>query len=100
MSSNVSLKRILNEATEVYLNLEAHITNNVSTSSLPKIHKSRNHVYRLKTPLYRKLIAVDKPSTIHPCVKERYLLDKRYRRHQLKKLVERVEWLNIDTGLY
>ncbi len=84
MSSNVSLKRILNEATEVYLNLEAHITNNLSTSQLAKIHKSHNYVYRLKTSLYRELIAADKPSTIHPSFKERYLLDKRYRPHQLK----------------
>jgi uncharacterized protein (DUF2235 family) len=98
MSSNVSLEWMLNEATQADLHLEAHIKNNLSTRPLAKIHKSRNHVYRLKTPLYRELIVADKPSTIHPSVKERYLSDKRYRPYQLKKLVERIGWINIDTG--
>jgi ribosomal protein S15P/S13E len=99
MSSNVSLDRMLNEANEAQLHLEAHIKNNLSTRPLAKIHNSRNHVYRLKKPLQRELIVADKPSIINPSVKERYLLYKRYRPQQLKTLLDEEGWGNIDTGL-
>jgi hypothetical protein len=53
----------------------------------------------LKKPLQRELIVADKPSIINPSVKERYLLDKRYRLQQLKTLLDEEGWGNIDTGL-
>lgn len=99
MSSNVSLEWMLNEATKAQLYIEPHIKKNLPGQVLAKIHKSRNHVYRFKKPLNRELIIEDKPTKIHPSVKERYLSDKRYRPPQLKKLVEQLGWSNIDTGL-
>jgi hypothetical protein len=99
MSSNVSLEWILNEAEHAQLYFEAHIKNNLLSSTHAKIHKSRHHVYRIKKPLHRVLIVADKPSKIHTSVKERYVAVDRFCPPKLKKLVHQLGWDKIEIGL-
>lgn len=98
-SSDIPLAWMLGEATFAGLHIEPHIKEALSIQAQAKIHKSRNHVYRFKQRLCRDLIVEGKPTKIHPSVKERYLLDQRYRPPKLKKLVEQVGWSNINIGL-
>ena len=95
-ASDTPLKWMLDEATTAGLILESHITNSLTDGVQANIHKSRNHVYRLKSPLHRPLIIADKPTLIHPSVKDRYLADSSYRPFNLKNMVERVGWDNIQ----
>ena len=66
---------------------------------LGTLHKSRNHVYRLKSPLHRPLVIKGKPTKIHPSVKTRYEMDAAYRPPKLKALVEQYGWEGLDVGV-
>ena len=90
---------MLSEASAAGLTLESHIKDGLTDGSKGKVHKSRNHVYRLKKPLRRPLIVEGKPTLIHPSVKARYLADEKYRPRQLKKLVEEKGWDGLDIGV-
>ena len=98
MASDTSLAWMLDEASKAGLQIEPHIQQSLTDGTKAKLHKSRNHVYRLKSPLHRPLIVSDKPIKIHPSVKSRYLADSKYRPKQLKKLVEEFGWDNLDVG--
>lgn len=96
--SDTPLAWMLDEATKAGLKIEPHIRAGLTDGVKGDLHKSRNHVYRLKTPLHRPLIVEDKPTRIHPSVKARYEADKKYRPPQLKQLVEAQGWDNLDVG--
>lgn len=97
-ASDTPLKWMLDEAADAGLITGSHITDALTDGTRGKIHKSRNHVYRLKTPLNRPLIVEKTPTSIHPSVKSRYLADGSYRPPQLKKLVDKLGWENLDVG--
>jgi len=97
-ASDAPLRWMLDEAVHAGLEIEPHIRDSLTDGTQGKIHKSRNHVYRLKSPLHRSLIIDGKPTKIHPSVKARYLADISYRPPRLKKLVDKLGWGNIDVG--
>jgi uncharacterized protein (DUF2235 family) len=97
-SSDVSLRWMLDEAANSGLVIESHLLASLTDAVQGKIHKSRDHVYRLKSPLHRPLIIAGKPSKIHPSVKQRYESDEKYRPPQLKKLVDSIGWDGLDIG--
>jgi uncharacterized protein (DUF2235 family) len=97
--SDTPLAWMLDEATDAGLKIEPHIRSSLTDGSKGKLHRSRKHVYRLKSPLHRSLIVDDKPTKIHPSVKSRFLADSNYRPPELKKLVERLGWDNLDVGV-
>ncbi|MDA3791141.1 MAG: hypothetical protein PF503_21920 [Desulfobacula sp.] len=86
---------MLDEAIDAGLEIEPHIRDSLTDGTQGKLHKSRNHVYRLKSILHRPLIIDGKPTKIHPSVKSRYLADNSYRPPRLKKLVDELGWNNI-----
>ncbi len=90
---------MLDEATTAELKFEPHIKESLTDGSRGKLHKSRNHVYRLKSPLHRPLIVDGQPTMVHASVKDRYLSDSGYRPPQLKKLVEETGWENLNVQL-
>lgn len=99
IAADAPLKWMLGEATRNGLKIEPHITNALTDGVKAKTHKSRNHVYRFKTPLHRPLVVDDKPTKIHPSVKERYLADSNYRPPQLKRLLgDDGDWDRLDIG--
>lgn len=100
VAADAPLKWMLKEAGEQGLKVEPHIKNALTDGVAAQTHKSRNHVYRFKTPLHRTLIDADKPTKIHPSVKARYLADEKYRPPRLKKLVEdgNIGWAGLDVG--
>ncbi len=97
-AADTPLAWMLAEAELAGLQLEPHIKQALTDGSKGKIHRSRKHVYRFKSPLHRPLIIDDKPTKIHPSVKARYLADSRYRPPRLKKLVESLGWDNLNIG--
>ena len=97
-SSDTSLGWMLDEAKANGLKIEAHIRTSLTEGASAKLHESRNHVYRLKSPLHRPLVVKEKPTKIHPSVKQRYLADDKYRPRKLKALVEDKGWDAIDVG--
>ena len=99
IAADAPLAWMLDEATRKGLKIEPHIKSALTDGSKGKLHKSRGHVYRLKSPLHRPLIDDDKPTKIHPSVKSRYLADSSYRPPQLKKLVEQIGWDELDVGV-
>lgn len=98
-ASDTLLAWMLDEAADAGLKIEPHIRVALTDGARGKIHRSRNHVYRFKSPLQRPLIVKDKPVKIHPSVKTRYMADESYRPPELKKLVEQVGWdqLNVEA---
>lgn len=98
-ASDTPLAWMLDEAANEGLKIEAHIRNSLTDGANGKVHKSRNHVYRFKSPLHRPLIIDDKPTLIHPSVKARYQSDAGYRPQQLKKLVDQYGWDQLDVGV-
>ena len=62
IAADVPLAWMLDEATQKGLKIEPHIRNALTDGSKGKLNKSRNHVYRLKSPLHRPLINDDKPT--------------------------------------
>lgn len=98
-ASDIPLAWMLDEATNAGLIIEPHIRNSLTDGTRGSLHKSRTHVYRLKSPLHRPLVIDGKPTKIHPSVKSRYQADSSYRPPQLKKLVEQPEgWDKLDVG--
>lgn len=97
-ASDTPLKWMLDEAADAGLKIESHIHDSLTDGAQGKIHKSRNHVYRLRSLLNRPLVIDEKPTRIHPSVKTRYLADTAYRPPQLKKLVDNMGWDNLDVG--
>ena len=98
LASDTPLAWMLDEAEAAGLLLEPHIRAALTDGSLAKVHQSRKHVYRFKSPLHRPLLIDDKPTRIHPSVKQRYLADPGYRPPQLKALVETHGWDGLDVG--
>jgi hypothetical protein len=90
---------MLDEATNAGLKIEPHIRTSLTNGIKGKLHRTRKHVYRLKSPLHRPLIIEDKPTKIHPSVKSRYETDSSYRPPRLRKLVEQLGWDNLDVGI-
>lgn len=97
-AADIPLAWMLTEAKSAGLRLESHITEQLSNDSASTLHKSRNHVYRFKSPLHRPLLIADKPTRIHPSVKARYIADNGYRPLQLKALVSTLGWDSIEVG--
>lgn len=94
-AADTPLAWMLDEATAAGLTVEPHIRAALTHTQLGKLHRSRDHVYRLKKPLHRPLVIASKPISIHPSVKRRYLEDSSYRPPQLHKLVEEQGWDNL-----
>jgi uncharacterized protein (DUF2235 family) len=97
-AADIPLAWMLAEAKTAGLQIEPHILTSLKDDPLSKLHRSRNHVYRFKRPLHRPLLVADKPTRLHPSVKQRYLADSSYRPPQLKTLVEHFGWDGIDVG--
>jgi len=98
-ASDTPLAWMLDEARAAGLEVESHLTNSLTDGTKGKLHRSRKHVYRFKSPLNRPLIVKDKPTKIHPSVKARYLADRNYRPPQLKKLVTEIGWDKLNLGV-
>ena len=98
-SSDIPLAWMIGEAAKAGLKIEPHIKSALNEDIKAKLHKSRNHVYRLKSPLHRELMIDGKPTKIHPSVKSRYLADTSYRPPRLKELVEQLGWDKLDVGV-
>jgi uncharacterized protein (DUF2235 family) len=99
IAADAPLKWMLTEAVTQGLKIEPHIRAALTDGAAAKIHKSRNHVYRFKKPLHRPLAIDDKPTKIHPSVKQRYLADSKYRPPELKKMLKKNNgWSGLDVG--
>lgn len=98
-ASDTPLGWMLDEAHDAGLIVEPHLRASLTEGSQGKLHKSRKHVYRLKSPLHRPLVVKDKPTKIHPSVKIRYKADPKYRPPKLKALVEEYGWEKLDVGV-
>lgn len=98
-ASDTPLKWMVDEAISAGMQIESHIKDSLTDGAIGQLHKSRNHVYRLKSPLKRPLIVEGKPTKIHPSVKSRYMADSSYRPPQLEKLVEELGWDGLDVGV-
>lgn len=98
-ASDSTLEWMLDEAHDAGLGIEPHLWTTITDGSQGKLHKSRKHVYRFKSPLHRPLVIKDKPTKIHPSVKLRYERDPDYRPPKLKELVENYGWENLDVGV-
>lgn len=98
-TSDTPLAWMLDEAINAGLEIESHIKDSLTDGAKGKLHRSRNHVYRLKSPLHRPLNVENKPTKIHPSVKARYITDSKYRPPQLKKLVDQFGRDNLDVGV-
>jgi len=98
-ASDIPLGWMIDEATYAGLEIESHLRDSLTSGTSGKLHNSRNHVYRLKSPHHRPLIIDNKPTRIHPSVKSRYITDSSYRPQRLRKLVEQLGWDNLDVGI-
>jgi len=98
MASDAPLGWMLKEAKAAGLNVEAHIKNELTNGVHGSIHRSRKHVYRFKSPLYRELFPYGKPTKIHPSVKARYLADSDYRPKRLTELIDYHGWGHLDVS--
>ena len=98
-ASDTPLAWMIDEARSAGLEIEPHLTKSLTDGTKGKLHVSRKRVYRLKPPLHRPLIIDDKPTKIHPSVKDRYLADASYRPTRLKKLVKELGWDKLDVGV-
>ena len=98
-AADTPLRWMLDQARDAGLKIEPHIRAALTDGSLADIHKSRRHIYRRNKPLHRELIIKDKPTRIHPSVKQRYEADPRYRPPQLEALIDSVGWDALDVGI-
>ena len=98
--ADTALAWMMGEARAAGLQLEPHLSQNLTDGMKGKIHKSRRHIYRLKRPLYRDLTPDEKPTLIHPSVKLRYESDKKYRPKRLVQLLEKIkgDWDRLELG--
>ena len=99
IASDTPLEWMLDQAEEAGLGIEPHLRSSLTDGEKGRLHKSRRHVYRFKSPLHRSLVIKDKPTKIHPSVKRRYETDPGYRPPKLKELVEKYGWDNLDVGI-
>ena len=90
--SDIALGWMLEEAMEAGLVVEPHIQERLTNGVEARLHRSRNHVFRLKKPLHRELVVDGKPTSVHPSVKIRYEADRHYRPPKLEQLVETLGW--------
>ena len=99
IAADAPLEWMVSEAKKEGLKIEPQLTDRLTEGSKARTHKSRNHVYRFKTPLHRPLLVDDKPTKIHPSVKQRYLADSSYRPPQLKRLLgDDDDWDAVEVG--
>ena len=99
IAADAPLKWMLSEAQKEGLKIEPHIVSALTDGAKAKTHKSRNHVYRFKTPLHRPLLIDNIPTKIHPSVKARYLADSDYRPPELERLITTNKgWNGLDVG--
>ena len=99
IAADAPLKWMLSEAQKEGLKIEPHIVSALTDGAKAKTHKSRNHVYRFKTPLHRPLHIDNIPTKIHPSVKARYLADSDYRPPELERLITTNKgWNGLDVG--
>ncbi|MBP5981730.1 MAG: DUF2235 domain-containing protein [Halomonas sp.] len=94
-ASDTPFKWMVKEANAAGLATEAYLHKHLTNGSQGELHHSRRHVYRLRPRLHRPLVSQDKPTQIHPSVKERYQRDSNYRPPNLKTLVEKHGWENL-----
>lgn len=86
LSSDAPLRWLLREAEKA--GLQIAIDEPVEKSGLPKLHRSRRHVFRIKRPLIRDLALHIKGTSIHRSVLERWQQQPSYRPAQLQALLE------------
>lgn len=98
-AADTPLRWMLDQAGDAGLKIEPHIRATLTDGKLADIHRSRRHIYRRNKPLHRELIIQDKPTRIHPSVKQRYEVDPKYRPPQLEALVESIGWDALDVGV-
>jgi len=98
LASDTPMNWMVNEARTAGLLIENHLINSLTDGVNACLQKSRTTISRHKAPLHRDQVVKDKPTTIHPSVKERYLSDNKYRPVKLKELVEKVGWEGIVFG--
>lgn len=97
-AADLALAWMAKESKTAGLKIEPHLTQRLSDGLNATIHKSRQHVFRIKRALHRDLVMSDIPTRIHPSVKARYEADTKYRPKKLKELVRSVGWSGIDVG--
>lgn len=85
VSADEPLHWLLNEARIAGLVVEDVVP--VNTDTLPQLHRSRRHVFRLKKPLIRALALHLKGTSIHRSVRRRWQQQSSYRPPQLIPLV-------------
>lgn len=95
-ASDIPLAWMIDQATTAGLTIEPHLRASLTDGSKAKLHQSRNHVYRFKSPLHRPLVIEDKPTLIHNSVRTRYLSDNQYRPSRLKKLIDQQGWSAVN----
>lgn len=95
--SDVSLQWMLNEAASAGLKIEPHLVASLTDAAVRgKLHRSRNHVFRLKSPLHRSLEIEGKPTLIHQSVRARYEADASYRPPRLVQLLKKYgQWDDV-----
>lgn len=99
IAADAPLQWMLNEAKKAGLKVEPQLMDGLTDGARAQTHKSRKHVYRFKTPLHRPLVVEEKPTKIHPSVKQRYLADSSYRPPQLKQLLgDDDDWDGVEVG--
>ena len=79
LSSDQSLQWMIGEAVAAGLAVEQHLKDALKPSPLAGLHNSRRHVFRFAKPLIRPLVHADRPTEIHPSVRERWQADPGYR---------------------
>ena len=79
LSSDQSLQWMVEEATAAGLHIEDHLKTSLKPSPRARLHNSRRHIFRFAKPLIRPLEYDDRPTEIHPSVRERWRADPDYR---------------------
>jgi uncharacterized protein (DUF2235 family) len=98
LASDVPLKWMLNQARDAGLMTEAHVTERLNSHATSTLHNSRKHIYRLSPIRYRPLAYdVQKPTTIHESVKQRYDADQTYRPKALNSLLASEGWPALEV---
>jgi uncharacterized protein (DUF2235 family) len=87
LASDVPLKWMLDEAADAGLALESHLLRAVKPVATARLHSSRRHVYRLKSPLQRNLAPSGIPTEVHPSVLTRRRADAAYRPANLERFL-------------
>jgi len=94
MSSDISLKWMLEEAMTFNLCIESHLIESLNPRFDSKIHKSRKNIYRSKKAYYRPIDHGKGEILIHQSVKDRWDNSK-YRPKNLKKYIDKHGWTKL-----